>query len=570
MYKKSICHRIAGIIGCLLLIGMFVMGGFSTAKASSMITDDGTRFAPENDLSIKMIDSPLSYTKSSGVTVEKLDQNNPGEDMYVFRNIKSDSVIEMTWDKVGTYRGKNIGAMIRFSNFVIPSGHTNPILACNNRHYFIRGYNFWSIQSMDTEYIFFYEENGDVIDIPETDRTGKGSYMTFSSLNVGEFVSPMDETKDVYTAVDTVVKKENVTIGGKNRTIFVGSSNEGWNDGMGKSGFEKASVAIPLSGSVNGFTVGQTGAAGYYYVWSYPASYFIYLTEPETPAKTVNAKEIYEAETEGEEITYEITQKIHVMGEDISIKYKSLVFQDQLPQEVTYIDGEMLDGNGKKVSSGTFIYDKDSHNVTYTFSSDYLENEMPYDGSYYRLQIHCKIREGVSESFENHAKVSFNDIPIVSNTVTVVPALSRSITITKKIQASDINFANGTPTFFFELQGTDKTGETYQKYQMLCFEPEYVATHIDAYGWVEKSCTFSDLQKGTYVVVEEACSRYRLSGITDVTAGTVEGSMDAGNARVRFQLTGNIKSAGAVFQNKKYEWGSFSGSDSCVNQIGTP
>lgn len=563
--KRNIWRIFTGIFLALCLL----VTNVSVANASDLITANENSFHTRNDLQIKSVYSPMHYEVSEGVTVEKDLYPEADDEKYLFKNLRSDSVVRMTWDEVGTYRGKKVGVTLSFSDFVVPYGYQDPIVACNHIDYFVRGYNYWCIQSMDTEYVFFYTDTGHVIDIGEADAE-RGTYLTFSSLNIGEFVSPKDTSKDGYISKNTVVKKQKMNIKGVDRTVFVGTSNDGWTDVVGGEGFEKSSVAIPLSGESNIFTVGQTGAAGYYYIWSYPGTYFVYLPEPEAPVKTVNGKTDYEADYEGEEITYEVAQKTHILGEDIIIKYDSLVFQDQLPKEVTYLSGEMLDGSGNIVSSGILQYDAGKHMVTYTFSQDYLKNEMPYDGNAYTLKIHCKIREGVTESFENHAQVSFNDIPVVSNTVSVIPALSRSITVTKRIQSSEINFANGTPTFFFTLNGTEKNGEAYQQYQMVSFDKEYVEAHTDSHGWVEKSCTFSDLQRGTYFVQEESCSRYRLTEIKDIISGTLTGSINDDSAKVKFQLTGMTKSGTAVFQNEKYEWGFFTGSDSCVNQIGTP
>lgn len=556
---------------CVILCLSILFSNMSVANASDLVTDSDMSFHTQNDLQLKKISSLVQYEISSGIQVEKLDENDIGQKQWKFSNLKKDSVVKMTWKKVGSYRGKEIGAIVTFSNFKVPSGYSDPVISCNNANYFVYGYNYWNIESMDVEFVFFYVDTGELVDIAPGKDANSGSYMTFSSMNVGEYVSPKDTSKDGYTAKDTVIQKEELIIDGVKRTIFAGTSNEGWEDMVGGERFERSSVAIGLSGKRHAFTVGQNGKAGYYYVWSYPATYFVYLSQPQAPIKTVNGENNYEADLEGEEIVYEVSQKIHTMGEDTGIKYKTLVFQDQLPEEVIYLNAQMSDGKGNLVSDGIVSYDKDSHTVTYEFSDEYLQNKMSYDGSCYRFQIHCKIRDGVAQSFENDAQVRFNDIPIISNSATVIPALSRSITITKRIQVSDINFANGTPVFFFQLQGTEKSGEAYREYQMVSFDPVYVSSHIDSDGWVEKSCTFSDLKGGSYLVQEESCSRYRLSDITDVTAGTVLTEIaNPETSKVKFQLTGLSDHGTAKFQNEKYEWRFFSGSDSCVNQLGRP
>lgn len=138
-----------------------------------------------------------------------------------------------------------------------------------------------------------------------------------------------------------------------------------------------------------------------------------------------------------------------------------------------------------------------------------------------------------------------------------------AIRLVKRIQASDINFANGDPTFIFKVTGTDKEGINHTCYGIVSFDEAYVKEHTDHEGFVSRECIFEDLLEGLYVVSEENSSRYRVSEISNIVNGTVT---DKGST-VTMDLTGNHPEGSATFTNEKYEWGGFSDNQYVINHI---
>jgi hypothetical protein len=134
------------------------------------------------------------------------------------------------------------------------------------------------------------------------------------------------------------------------------------------------------------------------------------------------------------------------------------------------------------------------------------------------------------------------------------------VTVTKKIKASDINFANGTPSFIFKMSGVDINGEEHTYYSIITFDKAYVDANTQSDGYVSQSISFTDFLPGEYTVKEEETSRYALSEITDVKHGTIN------DDSVEFDLV-NYYKASATFTNEKYENQFYSDAKTIVNKI---
>ena len=150
--NKIIWKACIYVILCLSIL----FSNMSVANASDLVTDSDMSFHAQNDLQLKKISSLVQYEISSGIQVEKLDENDIGQKQWKFSNLKKDSVVKMTWKKAGSYCGKEIGVIVTFSNFKVPSGYSDPVISCNHANYFVYGYNYWNIESMDVEFVFFY------------------------------------------------------------------------------------------------------------------------------------------------------------------------------------------------------------------------------------------------------------------------------------------------------------------------------------------------------------------------------------------------------------------------------
>lgn len=146
------------------------------------------------------------------------------------------------------------------------------------------------------------------------------------------------------------------------------------------------------------------------------------------------------------------------------------------------------------------------------------------------------------------------------------------ITVTKKINANDIYWEHGSPIFTFTLKSLSDPSVTYNR--IITFDKDYVDSHTDENGYVEKNATFSNLIHDEYVLVENNTIRYDIIDITTPEDGTgtiykngdgTELSTIYGDC-VLFDLT-NDKTGTATFTNQKTDWGRASDTAAVVNLI---
>lgn len=178
---------------------------------------------------------------------------------------------------------------------------------------------------------------------------------------------------------------------------------------------------------------------------------------------------------------------------------------------------------------------------------------LPYD-TYLVEEQPCEKNQGyILDSFE--VTISKEGSVVKADTVKNLPTL-KSIAVTKRIKASDINFANGNPIFTFKCTGTDYDGAKHTYYQMV----EVKKGDVTDEEYVSVSCTFKDLKMGDYVVTEEQASRYAFEKLT-AENGTVSGE------KVSFHMIPANNTYTATFTNKKFEWQYFTDSTMKTNTI---
>ena len=130
------------------------------------------------------------------------------------------------------------------------------------------------------------------------------------------------------------------------------------------------------------------------------------------------------------------------------------------------------------------------------------------------------------------------------------PLSAKTITITKRLKADDINFYNGNPTFLFKVEGQDVNGKDHTYYRMLKFDETYVKANTDEDGYVSQNVLVSGLTAGKYTVTEEEASRYQ----SDNTEG------------ITVDLT-NSENESVTFTNNRYENGGYSDTESVANVL---
>lgn len=192
--------------------------------------------------------------------------------------------------------------------------------------------------------------------------------------------------------------------------------------------------------------------------------------------------------------------------------------------------------DGTLGEEGTLIAENLTVNNSGYFDVDGLDC-----GTYYFVE---------TQTPKNHLPYT-DKIPFVVNINNLNPTVESyneadyKITLTKRINLSDIVLAHGNPTFVFRV--AKDSGEVYSK------SFEFTESYINQYkeqhpglDYVEMSATFSGLTKGTYTVSEEAPIRYALEKIEGLTENGTQSEQT-----VSFDLNVYENEGSAVFVGKK-------------------
>ena len=172
-----------------------------------------------------------------------------------------------------------------------------------------------------------------------------------------------------------------------------------------------------------------------------------------------------------------------------------------------------------------------------------------YPGTYLLTEI--KAPEGYALNTEpQEAVIVYKDADTpVTNTDVIFtnPRLYSTLRLTKEIDAEDIVWAHGNPTFTFRVEGTDLLGERHTYYETV----EFTEGMETGGGKIRLTADFRVLA-GSYVASETDVIRYRLENIYEVSNGTVSGStveFDLGGKRDGTDTEG--PSGNATFYNVK-------------------
>lgn len=417
---------------------------------------DLSQFSEGNGLKIRRQSTSSSYTVT-GATWSKASYGgeNTGASTARFTNLSNSSIAQITYADIGTYNDQTVGAIVTFTEL----GSLSALYYCESSFY-----NGWwfigngSASRAQVKVDYFYVDTG------ETIRFDGNSFMTFNSLNTGEYVSPLSGTKTGYTASST-----NVTVTKVSGVPTFRGSNNSFTDYLGGSTFYKNSVSIPLYATGNTFYLGCNTHTGY---WISPSSASIAIPRPENPQKTENGVTLMEETEEGQTITYKISQKVHTLGVETVSRYSVLKFVDALPIEVDYVSAWMEDANGNQINAGSVDYDAASHKVTYTFSSSYLSSTMAYKGETYTLAIKTEVN-GTAENdyFYNSCKVYFNTMSVESNEV---KAASPYRTVEAEVANGGIRIydADGEETVEGDSDTKVDDHVKFHQNRTICYEPD--------------------------------------------------------------------------------------------------
>ncbi|MBC1567239.1 isopeptide-forming domain-containing fimbrial protein [Listeria booriae] len=390
----------------------------------------------------------------------RFEKNYTSKMVEIISPVATDKVA-VTYNHVGKYNGKDIGATVTYSGFTyakVPSAdYTQGILELSESMF--SGYWYGNLSANNVQYNFFDAKTKESIVINNDVIVG------INSLNEWEFAQYLEGTSDskVYTTADSFVK-EVADPYDSNKTVWMGTEAEFNNfDQLGLPGFSRGTVSFQIKSNPFTIRVGKDATSHNWAVWNSLSSANFNVT-PAPPTKTVSDDDEKNVEHNelntpyvGQEMTYAVTQKVNTLGVDLLEKYTSMVFKDELPKEVDFVSAELVDQDGKKiVEPGEIKYDNQKQTVSLNASQDFLQNQVAYNGESYSLLIHVKVNENAkeNESFHNQASTAINnDKSQVTNEVDTTPPTKPNLT--KKIMSGekeeDVQSANIGDTVTFKL-----------------------------------------------------------------------------------------------------------------------
>ncbi|MCD7872873.1 MAG: hypothetical protein LUG21_06190 [Clostridiales bacterium] len=257
-----------------------------------------------------------------------------------------------------------------------------------------------------------------------------------------------------------------------------------------------------------------------------------------------------------------LNNKSNYNGQDITLEITATLSGTATVENTGYVDisGITLTSNTVEAEP---LYKITTEVVNGTIDDDVTEIAKGSDETIsYTPNDGCVIQsitvDGVSEVIYPHDS-SYDFTNITGNhTIKVVYApATRTITITKKVLKSDINYDNGTPTFVFHLEGTDVNGDMHSYNQIVSMD---ASLNTDSDGYISESYTF-DVIAGTYTSTEILCSRYEFDNIESLTNAT------SSDSKVTYDVILNA-AAKATYINEITNYSEFSHNDSIVNECG--
>lgn len=462
--------------------------------------------APRASTNVVQIDSSKLFTEetstfystcTSNVTVES---TNPDWEMYRVNvpegtkealNLKSDSELvvryteagpgytgngnvelTVTYDKIGTFRDLNgvlipVGVRMLITDVMCQSVDLNTSAVQWNgsdKYSNFEFYeNFWdgffqtNIQRNVTTYELFNANTGERV-------SAAGMYMTFNSLNCVSMdymemvgYKPADDSLayEAYVTPDTNIVQ--------NGDAFRGNSND-FEDKIGSDTFLRNSVSFKSADAIPSIAyVGWNGISFWHTLVVSPLT----ANRPEVPYKVGISdgsitSEFGEVKI-GQDLTYDVCQRVQSIGVNGNAHYQSMYFQDTLPNEVTFKSARVVkygiheDGSvnyADKSTLNTSLYAVQNHGQTVTaeMTDVWLRDNNSYDGSVYALEVVATVNENALQSFSNTGKVGINDVECGVTPVKATP-VQPTLAITKDAKNNPVNVLD-TNTYTLKVSET--------------------------------------------------------------------------------------------------------------------
>jgi hypothetical protein len=152
------------------------------------------------------------------------------------------------------------------------------------------------------------------------------------------------------------------------------------------------------------------------------------------------------------------------------------------------------------------------------------------------------------------------------------PLETCTVTVRKRIKASDIVWAHGSPSFLFDLMGTEEDGTEHSYAGSVTFTADMP---VDVKDMLEGTYVFPNVPIGEYKVSERDAAPYTsaasVTGCSDwgtSVSGSMEPGQDYQKASVTIDTTGGAdRNPVVTFANDKQAWDDYRHTDLKVNRI---
>lgn len=303
---------------------------------------------------------------------------------------------------------------------------------------FWKGYTQHGIYSMKETYTLYYADNGEVI-------SQKGAHMTANSLNIGEGIRYWTEDQEVGDLKTTIRSDHNLINNGYGR--WEGQNND-FVDLNHDPSFTKNSVSFELCTDEPTFTM-YSDSGDYWHTYTVAP---LVASIPDNPHKvgvTGEGLDVdnFENVAMGQELTFEVRQKVQHLGITGSLAYKQFALIDQLPEELTYKGASvyytMPDGTQQWLGEDAVQIIESNGLVRAELTENYLqggEGRMPYAMETYTLQVKAKVNEkaALKDRFENTGWSVVNHKDQEQETVPVTP-VAPALSIVKSVEKDTVN-----------------------------------------------------------------------------------------------------------------------------------
>ena len=282
---------------------------------------------------------------------------------------------------------------------------------------------------------------------------------------------------------------------------------------------------------------------------TYGYKYFTQLFAPQTafvPSKPTKAVDKERAEV-GEVLTYTVRQKVNEHGADCAdgYTYRSLVFDDVLPEGLSFRSLSIIDPSGNEVagSAGSLSVGEDNRTLSFAFNKDYLMSTLSYEGGYFTVTIAASILpQAANTTLVNKASFTFNDdYKLDSNEVkTVVPMPNVEIPTPEKAVDKDEAAVGESITYTIREHVVDFEGYRYESLLFTDALPEglvFQSLKVETDGGTRNGRTTSDItasagtktvsgQTVSYAFSDEFLSNGGLTYTDDILTFTIVALID--------------------------------------------